>query len=68
MPPDVAPAMVKYDGAPVRFYDPRPPKSVSRLSPGGIWEPVGFSHEDGLLHIAVPMGYLEPLVFRIERS
>lgn len=29
--PDGAPAMVKYDGAPVRFYDPRPPKSVSRL-------------------------------------
>ncbi len=44
------------------------PKSVSRLSPGGIWEPVGFSHEGGLLHIAVPMGYLEPIVFRIERS
>jgi len=29
--PPSAPALVRYDGAPVRFYDPRVPKSVTRL-------------------------------------
>ncbi len=43
------------------------PKAVSRLTAGGAWEHIEFSYDGTLLHIAAPMGYLEPLVFRVER-
>ncbi len=55
VPPDV----------PVRLKTP--PKSLSRLLADGTWAPAAFSHDGALLRIAVPMGYLEPLVFRVER-
>ena len=50
-PSERTPRRVRYDGAPIRFYDPRPPMSVSRL--GGAFIVDAGINRAGVLELRV---------------